>query len=91
MSSSENDTTIMGLNATIYIFYILISICLLIFMILYTIKVLKKCNNNPSWLSPTLITLLVFWILLGTWIPGLGLLFFIILLALLIGYDQKCN
>ena len=91
MSTSENDNMIMGLNASLYIFSILISITLLVFMILYTIKVLKNCNNNPSWLSPTVITLLSIWVLFGSWVPGIGLLFFIALLILLVQYDQRCN
>lgn len=82
--------TVMGISLVVFLVFLIISIVLLIFMIWFSIHVMKKCKGKPAWLNPTIITLLVLWILLG-WIPGFGLLDFIALLIILLIYNQKCR
>lgn len=75
----------------IIIIIVIIQIILLIFIMWLTTSVLKKCKGQPGWLNPTVIIIIVLWFLLGWWIPGLGFLFFIILLTILLVYNYKCD
>ena len=79
-----------GISATIIIAMIVVSILVLVLMIWFSIHVMNKCKGRPKWLNPTIITLLVLWLLMG-WFPPIGLLFFIILLVILIMYNGKCK
>jgi hypothetical protein len=81
---------VLGLSLTFFLVMFVISIALLIFMIWFSVHVLKKCKGKPSWLNPTVITLLVLWLLIG-WFPGLGLVLFVALLVILIIYNNKCK
>jgi hypothetical protein len=74
----------------IVITIIVLQIAFLIGMIIFSVIVLKKCKGNPKWLNPTVITLLILWVLIG-WFPGIGFLLFITLLTILIIFALKCN
>lgn len=87
---SDNDQ-IMGLTYAVFISSLLLSLLLWTFMIIWTIMVLKRCQNRTQWFKPTVITLLVLWILLGSWIPGLSIILFLCLLVLLLQQQQYCN
>lgn len=90
----EEVNKMFGIGLTIFIVCLIIHIIIVILLILFTIYVLKKCRGNPSWLSPTVITLLVLFILIG-WFPifgtSIGFLLFIPLLIILIIFASKCS
>ena len=67
---------------------LMISLLLLLLMVWFSIHVMNKCKGKPKWLNPTIITLLVLWILIG-WVPPLGFLLFITLLVILIIHNKK--
>lgn len=83
-----------GIGLTIFIVCIIIHIIVSILLIWFAIFVFKKCRSNPSWLSPTVITLLVLFILIG-WFPVygsfIGFLIFVALLIILIIFANKCS
>lgn len=81
---------IMGVSITTYIILIVLSIALFVFLIYFSIHVMKKCKGKPKWLNPTIITLLVIWILFS-WVPGFGFFAFLFLIILLIYFQQKCK
>jgi len=78
-----------GLSVGVFLAILLVSLVLWIFLIWFSIHVMRKCHGQPGWLNPTVITLLVLYFLMG-WIPGLGFLFFIALLIILIVFNNKC-
>ena len=88
-SNTTTVKTMVGVSSGVFISLLLVSLVLWIALIWFSIHVMRKCHGNPSWLNPTVITLLVLFFLLG-WIPGLGILFFITLLILLIVYNNQC-
>lgn len=88
--ASENDNTSFGLSLTLYVLIVIIQILLLVFMIIYSISVMKKCKGKPSWLNPVIITLLVLWIILS-WVPFVGFALFVALLVILLNYDNVCK
>ena len=55
-----------------------------------SVVVIKRCKGKPSWLNPTVILLLVFWLLFG-WFPGIGFALFVALLVILIIYGNQCK
>jgi hypothetical protein len=77
-----------GLFGIIVVVLFIISIVFWAMMIWFSIHVMKKCKGKPKWLNPVIITLLVLWLLMG-WFPPLGLTFFIILLTILIVFNNK--
>jgi uncharacterized membrane protein len=85
-----NTGLLFGVSMTIVIAIVVISIIVFILTIWFSIHVMNKCKGKPTWLNPTIITLLVLWILIG-WFPPIGLLLFIILLVILIIYNNKCK
>lgn len=87
---NKTNTVIMGLGLTVFLIFLILSIVLLVFMIWFSIHVMRKCKGKPTWLNPTVITLLVLWVLLG-WLPGFGFLDFIVLLIILLIHNQKCK
>lgn len=87
----SDNNEVMGLTYAVFISSILLSLLLWVFMIIWTVMVLKRCRNRAKWFQPTVITLLVLWILLGSWIPGLSLILFLSLLVLLLQQQQYCS
>lgn len=81
---------VLGVSVAIFVTFFIISILLLVFMIWFSVVVMKKCKGKPAWLNPTVITLLILWLLMG-WFPGVGLAFFIALLVILIVFNNKCK
>lgn len=81
---------LLGITYTVFIIFVIIQILLWIFMIFFTVTVLKKCNGKIPWLAPVCITLLVLWICIG-WFPGVGLVLFIALLVILLVFEGKCK
>jgi hypothetical protein len=81
---------LLGISLTVIIGFIVISIAILVLMVWFSVHVMNKCKGKPKWLNPTVITLLVLWLLMG-WFPPLGLVFFIVLLVILIMYNGKCK
>lgn len=84
--SSEDDI----LKNPFIITIIILQTAFLIAMIIFAVIVLKKCRGDPKWLNPTVITLLILWVLIG-WFPGIGFLLFITLLTILIIFALKCK
>lgn len=89
-SPQKVGTVVLGVSLTVFLVILAIQIALLIFMIWFSIHVMRKCKGKPKWLNPTVIALLVIWILIG-WFPGIGFLDFIVLLVILIIYNNKCK
>lgn len=83
-------TKIMGIGMGIFLAMIVIYLILLVVMIWFSIHVMNKCGGTPSWLNPTIISLLVIWVILG-WVPGLGQIDFVVLLIILIIFNNKCK
>lgn len=81
---------VVGVTLSLFLVFLVISIVLLVLMIWFAVVVMKRCKGKPGWLNPTVITLLILWLLLG-WVPGIGLVFFIALLILLIVYYNRCK
>lgn len=87
---TDNNNTFSGVPYITFVVLVVIQIALLVFMIAFSIVVIKKCKGKPSWLNPTIITLLILWLLIG-WFPGIGLALFIALLIILIVFNNKCK
>jgi len=85
----SSNPVIMGFSAVTFAILLVLQILLLIFMIWFSISVLQRCGNKPSWLTPTVIVLLILWLFIG-WYPGIGFLLFITLLILLMYFSAKC-
>lgn len=81
---------ILGLSIRLLTIYIIISVIILILVVWFSMNVMRKCKGKPGWLNPTIITLLVLWLLIG-WFPPLGFTFFIILIIILLVFNNKCN
>lgn len=81
---------LLGVSVAVFIALAIVSIIVFALMIWFSIHVMNKCKGKPKWLKPTIIILLVLWILMG-WLPPAGLLFFIVLLVILIIYNGKCK
>lgn len=79
--------SIFGLSFAIFFVMLVIYIILLVTMIMWSIHTMKICNGNPTWLNPTIIVLLVLWILAFPLSP----LIFIALLIILIIFSGKCR
>lgn len=88
--ASVNPKTFMGISVAIVLVLLWISIALFIGMIVFSVIVLRRCGDKPSWLKPTVISLLVLWILFS-WFPGLNIIFFVVLLVILIVFINKCS
>lgn len=86
----QEQQMLLGITYTVFIIFVIIQILLWIFMIFFTLSVLKKCNGKIPWLAPVCITLLVLWICVG-WFPGVGLALFIALLVILLVFSEKCK
>lgn len=86
----ENNSIIMGINATTYILLFIIQLILIIFMIWFSINVINKCNGKPAWLTPVVLTLLILWLLI-VWANGSGLILFVTLLIILIIQNSNCK
>jgi len=82
--------TFLGISVTVLLTFVVLSVVILVLMIWFSILVMKKCKGRPGWLNPVIITLLVLWLLIG-WFPGLGFVFFIVLLVILIVFYNKCK
>lgn len=76
-----------GMSMAVFFFILVIYILLLIGMITWSIHTMKICNGNPSWLNPTIIVLLVLWILAFPISP----LIFVALLIILIIFSGGCK
>lgn len=79
-----------GISLGVFIAIVVIQLALWAIMIIFSVIVMKKCKGNPKWLNPTVITLLVLWLIMG-WFPGIGFALFIALLVILIIYANKCK
>jgi hypothetical protein len=94
MSDTDNTTqtneVVLGISVSLFIILVVFQILFLIFMIWFSIHVIKKCKNKPSWLNPTIITLLILWLIIG-WYPGVGFALFITLFIILISFNISCN
>lgn len=90
MECYNQNQTIMGVPNGVFIALFVIQLFIWVIMILFSLAVMKKCGGNPTWLNPTIITILFLWILFG-WIPGLGFIMFVFLLVLLIVFSMQCN
>jgi len=86
---TSEQKAVLGLGLAVFLVFLIIQILLLIFMIWFSIHVMTKCKGNPTWLNPTVIALLILWVIIG-WFPGIGIALFIALLVILIIYNQKC-
>lgn len=90
LQPTSEQKAVLGMSLALFLIFLIIQILLLIFMIWFSIHVLKRCNGTPQWLNPTVIALLILWALIG-WFPGIGLLLFVALLVILIIYNNKCS
>lgn len=79
-----------GITLGVFIALVVIQLLLWAVMIIFSVIVLKKCKGNPKWLNPTVITLLVLWLLCG-WFPGIGFALFVALLIILIIFANQCK
>lgn len=79
-----------GISMGVFIALVVIQLLLWVFMIVFSVVVIKRCKGKPSWLNPTVILLLVFWFLFG-WFPGIGFALFVALLVILIIYGNQCK
>lgn len=88
-NNTKAENVIIGITLTAFIILIVLNIVLLAFMIWFSVATIKRCKGKPGWLNPTIITLLILWLLLS-WVPGFGLVCFIVLLVILINFYIKC-
>ena len=91
-SLKDDDSTqeFAGITMGVFIALVVIQLLLWAVMIIFSVIVLKKCKGNPKWLNPTVITLLVLWLLCG-WFPGIGFALFVALLIILIIFANQCK
>lgn len=88
--NTASTAAIAGVSAGIFFTLLVLSIVFWIFLLWFSIHVMKKCRGKPTWLNGTVIALLVFLFLLG-WVPGLGLILLVGLLVLLLIYQNQCK
>jgi hypothetical protein len=88
--TGKTPAVLLGLSIGVFLAILLVTIAVWALMIWFSVHVMNKCGGKPGWLNPTVITLLVLFFL-GGWIPGLGFVFFVALLVLLIAYNSKCK
>lgn len=88
--NTNGSSTVLGISLAFFLILFFITVAIWAVMIWFSVHVMRKCKGRPGWLNPTVITLLVLWLLMG-WIPGLGFLFFVSLLIILIIFNNKCN
>jgi len=81
---------VLGISLGLFVTIFVLTLVVWALMIWFSVHVLRKCKGKPNWLNPVVITLLVVWLLLG-WVPGLGFVFFVALLILLILYNVQCG
>ena len=89
-ASKTTTAAIAGVSVGIFFAFLAITVIFWVFLVWFSIHVLKKCNGKPGWLNGTVIALLVLLFFMG-WVPGLGFLLLVGLLVLLIIYNNKCK
>ena len=90
LKEDDSSNEFAGITLGVFIALVVIQLVLWAVMIIFSVIVLKKCKGNPKWLNPTVITLLVLWLICG-WFPGIGFALFVALLIILIIYANQCK
>jgi hypothetical protein len=86
----DKSSLTLGINTALFYTMLVIQIIALALLVWFSIYVMNKCNGNPKWLNPVIITLLILYLLLG-WFPFIGILLFIPLIVILLVYNNRCN
>jgi len=89
-ASKTTTAAIAGVSIGIFFALLAVTVIFWVFLVWFSVHVLKKCKGKPGWLNGTVIALLVLLFLMG-WVPGLGFLLLVGLLVLLIIYNNKCK
>ena len=89
MTDCSSDAPIFGLNVAFFLTIVIIQIVIWLIMIFFSVAVYKKCKNKPG-VRIAIVTLLLLWILFS-WIPFFGFVLFIVLLVILIVYNNECK
>ena len=90
------ETQILGVEYTTFLILMVLSLVLFLGILAYAVVVMRRCASttdpyvNPPWLLPTVIILLILFLVV-CWIPGLGFLMFVTLLCILLIYSSRCD
>jgi len=86
----DKDSLTLGVNTALFWTMLVLQILSFVLITWFAMNIMRKCKGNPKWLNPIIITLIVLY-LLGGWFPFVGLIIFIILLVILLVYNNKCR
>ena len=86
----DKDSLTLGINTALFWTMLVLQILSFVLITWFAINIMSRCNGNPNWLNPVIITLIVLY-LLGGWFPFIGLVIFIVLLVILLIYNNKCK
>jgi hypothetical protein len=89
MTDCSSDAPIFGLSVALFLTIVIIQIVIWLIMIFFSVAVYKKCKNKPN-VRVAIVTLLILWIIFS-WIPFFGFVLFIVLLVILIVYNNECK
>ena len=89
MTDCFSDAPIFGMSIALFLTIVIIQIVIWLIMIFFSVAVYKKCKNKPN-VRVAIVTLLILWIIFS-WIPFFGFVLFIVLLVILIVYNNECK
>lgn len=78
---------VLGITIGVFVAMIVISLIIMVLMIVWSVYTIKKCNGKPEWLTPTIIVLLILWLVAFPISPVI----FVALLVILIIYSTGCK
>ena len=81
------EQSVFGMSLAVFLVVFIIYILVLVGMIMWSIHTIKICKDNPAWLKPTIIVLLVLWIVAFPISP----LIFVALVIILIIFSTQCR
>lgn len=87
VQSCTDSSNVMGMTAAAFVLVVILYLVVFAVMIVWSIRTMERCRGNPSWLKPTLIVLLVLWIVAFPLSP----LIFVALLIILLIYSRNCH
>lgn len=84
------DNKTLGMATDVFITLLVLSYVFFLILLYYVMQTIQRCNGNPKWLAPTLITLVILILVLG-WVPILNIILIIALIVITMQYYVICK
>jgi len=84
------DNKTLGMATEIVITLLILSYVFFLIILYYVLQTVQRCKGNPSWLAPTLTSLVILTLVLG-WVPILNILLIMALIVITMHYYVSCG